>query len=250
MSRARCHVGTSGWSYRHWSNGRFYPRGLRPGEWLPFLAQRMDTVEVNMSFYRFPPEKLVVRWREATPARFLFALKLWRRITHEKRLIDCARELGNFLRVGETLGSQRGPLLVQLPPSMGKDVGRLDEFLETLKREQGRRRWRVAVEFRNGEWLCREVNEVLDRHRAALVLSDHRACTIAETNAGPFVYVRRHGIGGRCGGSYSDEQLAAEAGHVRRWLEEGRTVFVYFNNDIGGHAVDNAMKLREMLGYG
>jgi uncharacterized protein YecE (DUF72 family) len=31
------------------------------------------------------------------------------------------------------------------------------------------------------------------------------------------------------------------------WRQEGRRVDVYFNNDLGGHAVRNARRLRELV---
>src|SRR5437870_5677979 len=52
-------VGTSGWNYKHWANGRFYPQGLAQKHWLSFYAERFGTVEINNTFYRLPsPETL------------------------------------------------------------------------------------------------------------------------------------------------------------------------------------------------
>lgn len=167
MQGGKCYIGTSGWSYAHWAKGRFYPRGLKQGEWLRFFAQHFGTVEINFSFYRIPTIDMVSRWRQVTRSRFRFAVKLWRRITHEKRLANCERELRDFLEVAGSLGPKRGPLLVQLPPSMRKDVARLDTFLTELKKSAGRSRWKVVVEFRNTDWFCEEVYELLNRRRAA-----------------------------------------------------------------------------------
>lgn len=247
MARGTCLVGTSGWSYPHWAKGRFYPRGLRQGEWLTYLATQFDTVEVNVSFYRLPSEALIAAWRAKTPTRFRMALKMWRRITHEKRLRGCDAEVRDFLAIGQLLGSRRGPLLIQLPPGLHRDDALLDAFLASLRGAMGRRRWEAAVEFRHASWLAPEVNALLDRHGVALVLSDHRSCEITEPNGVPLVYIRRHGTSGHCAGGYSDDELAADAARIRGWLGEGRTVCVYFNNDVGGHAVDNARTLRALL---
>jgi uncharacterized protein YecE (DUF72 family) len=244
MVRGQCYIGTSGWSYAHWAKGRFYPRGLKPGQWLGFLAQHFNTVEVNSSFYRLPKPEMVARWRSVTGTRFLFAVKLWRRITHEKRLADCARELNDFIAVAKEFRSKRGPLLVQLPPSLRKDVDRLAEFLAVLKKTIGRARWPVAVEFRNQDWLCREAYELLNRHRAAVCLADLPRCPITEPNEAPLVYLRRHGPAGGYRGRYTAEHIAADAARIRAWLADRRDVFVYYNNDIDGHAVDNARELQ------
>jgi uncharacterized protein YecE (DUF72 family) len=248
MPGGKCYIGTSGWSYAHWAKGRFYPQGLKQGEWLRFFSGQFSTVELNSSFYRLPRPEFVARWRSVTGGRFRFAVKLWRRITHVKRLLDCERELADFLAVANEFGPKRGPLLVQLPPSLRKDAARLDEFLTLSKKAAGRTRWKVAVEFRNPDWLCDEVYALLTRHKAALCLADLPRCPITEPNDAPFVYVRRHGPGGGYRGCYTSQHIAADAAQVRRWLADGRNVYVYYNNDIGGHAVDNARQLMEAVG--
>lgn len=138
MPGGSLHVGTSGWSYAHWAKRRFYPKGLKQGEWLRFFARYFDSVEINSSFYRLPKAEFIDRWRKVTGPRFRFAVKLWRRITHEKRLKNCEQELRDFMDIAGGLGPKRGPLLVQLPPSMKKDVDRVDAFLVDLKKAAGR----------------------------------------------------------------------------------------------------------------
>ncbi len=248
MPVGKCYIGTSGWSYTHWAKGRFYPRGLKQGEWLKFFARHFGTVELNASFYRLPKPDVVSRWRQVTGSRFRFAQKLWRRVTHEKRLANCGRELRDFFDVVGPFGPKRGPLLVQLPPSMRKDADRLDAFLTELKRVKGRSRWKVAIEFRNTDWLCEEVYELLGRHKAALCLADMERCPITEPNDVSFVYMRRHGPGNRYRGCYPPSHIAADAKRVRGWLRAGKDVFVYYNNDIDGHAVDNARQLIKVVG--
>ncbi len=244
MARGSCYIGTSGWSYPHWAKGRFYPPGLKPGQWLEYLGRHFKTVEINSSFYRLPKPELMTRWRQMTGEDFRFAVKLWRRITHDKRLADCRAELEQFLVVVGRLGAKRGPLLVQLPPSLRKDLDRLESFLSMLRNAAGRVRWQVAVEFRNRDWLCEEVYQLLTRHRAALCLADLPRCPVTEPNQAPLVYLRRHGPGGPYRGCYGSEQIAQDAARIRQWLADGRDVFVYYNNDMEGYAVDNARALR------
>jgi uncharacterized protein YecE (DUF72 family) len=248
MAGGKCYVGTSGWSYAHWGKGCFYPPGLKPGEWLAFFAKRFGTVEINSSFYRLPKPDFVARWRSVTPTRFRFAVKLWRRVTHDKRLTDCEAELAGFLEVMGGLGPKRGPLLVQLPPSLRKDLGRLDAFLCSLREVAGRTRWRVVVEFRNRDWLDDEVRGVLDRYQAALCQADLPRCPITAPNDAPFVYLRRHGPGGGYRGCYTSEHIGADAERICRWLADGKDVYVYYNNDVEGHAVNNARQLLETVG--
>ncbi len=240
-------IGTSGWSYAHWSKGVFYPRGLKAGDWLRHLSGHFSTVEINASFYRLPEAETIAHWVDITTGGFRFAIKLWRRITHEKRLIACGQELRDFLAVADVLGDKRGPLLIQLPPSLHRDDERLDTFLADLQ-TAGQDRWRVAVEFRHTSWLARPVNAILDRHSAALVLADKELCLTTDPGDAPFVYIRRHGPGGSHQGCYSEQHLARDAERIAKWLQSGRDVYIYFNNDVGAHAVRNARRLAELLG--
>lgn len=247
MSEGKSYIGTSGWSYPHWAGGLFYPAGLKSRRWLSFLAEHFPTVEVNSSFYRLPPPGRLSRWRGEVGRQFRFALKLWRRVTHLKHLANCGRELEAFFQVSEELGPKRGPLLVQLPPSLRCDLGRLEAFFHEVEKTPGHARCRVAVEFRNPDWLRPEAYRLLEHRGAALCLADMPECAVEDPNDVSFVYVRRHGPGGRYRGCYSGDHIARDAGRVKRWLAEGRDVFVYYNNDVGGYAVDNARQLLQAV---
>jgi uncharacterized protein YecE (DUF72 family) len=244
----RAYIGTSGWNYKHWRN-LIYPQGLPQRRWLDFMAQLFDTVEVNTSFYRIPKPETVDEWQRATPDSFLFALKVWRGITHYRKLKSAGDLTRRFLDTAEALPEdRRAPLLIQLPPNQGRDVEKLRTYLLELN-QLTEARWRVAVEFRNDTWLDEETRHVLDECGAALCLHDMRGRgAVDETNNVPFVYLRRHGAAqGTYAGSYSPEDLAREAERVRLWTQQGRNVFIYFNNDIGGHAFWNARDLKAAI---
>lgn len=247
VNGGRLYVGTSGWSYPHWAKGRFYPKGLKQGDWLAFLARHFPTVEVNSTFYRLPAEAVVQRWRGAVGSDFRFAVKLWRMITHRKRLLDCRRHLEDFFRVAAGFQRKRGPLLIQLPPSTHKDLSLLDDFLHEVRTVIGRKKWRLTVEFRHASWRCDEVTALLDRHHAALCLADMPRCPFTEPGQAVFLYVRRHGPGGRYRGRYSTRHITADAERIDAWLGQGKDVYVYYNNDLEGHAVDNAKQLLEAV---
>jgi uncharacterized protein YecE (DUF72 family) len=244
----RAYIGCSGWNYKHWRNLIYPPRFAQKG-WLGFMAERFDTVEVNTSFYRIPKRETVIAWQGATPERFKFALKLWRGITHYKKLTNSAEFTRRFLEVADALDpARRAPLLIQLPPNQGKDLDKLGAYLDELEGLFGSP-WKVAVEFRNDSWLTPDVYRMLDEHRAALCIHDMRgkAATDRPNNV-DFIYIRRHGSAhGRYAGSYSPEQLEQDANRIRSWLNDGRSVYIYFNNDIGGHAFWNAETLRSMI---
>jgi uncharacterized protein YecE (DUF72 family) len=248
MSAARLFVGTSGWNYKHWRNS-IYPEGLPQREWLAFTASRFNTVELNTSFYRIPTEKSVLAWQEIAPAGFQFAVKLWRGITHYRKLINTGEFVMRFLDVMNHLQPRsRGPVLVQLPPNQGKDLAKLEAFIDEWHSLDDAK-WRVAFEFRNPSWLSADVYKLLDRKRVALCIHDmQHAAAVDEPNDAKFVYIRRHGgSAGRYAGSYSPEQIGRDAARIREWLKEGRDVYVYYNNDIGGHAFRNALTLKDEL---
>jgi len=239
MSQVR--IGTSGWSYRHWE-GVFYPPRLLPRRWLEHYAQEFDTVEVNATFYRLLPENTFTGWRSRVPPAFLFSLKASRSITHRKRLEECQPELDALLSRARLLSDQLGPLLFQLPPRWPVEVERLRSFLSLLPPD-----CRVAFELRDPSWLCEPVYEALRARGAALVRVSAPDFPDADVATADFSYLRMHGGELTYASRYSDASLAPWADAIDRWVAEGRDVFVYFNNDYRGHAVEDARALRRLV---
>jgi uncharacterized protein YecE (DUF72 family) len=242
------YVGTSGWNYKHWRNLIYAPKFAQK-RWLGFMAERFDTVEVNTSFYRIPKQETIAAWQDATPEHFKFAIKLWRGITHYKKLVASAEFTRRFLDVIDVLEpARRAPLLIQLPPNQGKDLPKLDAYLAELA-GLFTIPWDVTVEFRSDTWLAPDTYRILDKHGAALCLHDMLGkAAVDEPNDASFVYIRRHGTAsGPYAGSYSEEQLARDADRMDRWVKEGKSAYIYFNNDIGGHAFWNAERLRNII---
>jgi uncharacterized protein YecE (DUF72 family) len=234
-------IGCSGWLYRHW-RGDFYPVGLRQKDELAYYTERFDTAEINASFYRMPGETAAAGWRERTPEGFVFAWKAWRYITHLKRLKDPEEPLAFMLARSAGLGPKLGCFLYQLPPSMRIDRERLAGFLQVLP--EGRRH---AVEFRHPSWYEPAVFDLLREHDAALVLSDHHHAPAPWEATASWVYVRGHGPGGRYWGDYPEDTLQDWASRIRGWRLEGKPVFAYFDNDIGGAAPRDAERLKRMF---
>lgn len=159
-------VGTSGYSYKEWK-GSFYPERLPAGEMLRFYAQRLPAVEINNTFYRLPKASVIEAWAEQVPVSFRFALKASQRITHIKRLKDAAEETGYLFRTVATLGKRLGAILFQLPPSLRKDLPRLERFLDLFPDETP-----AAFEFRHRSWLDDDVFDLLRARGCALCVSD------------------------------------------------------------------------------
>jgi uncharacterized protein YecE (DUF72 family) len=241
----RVRIGCSGWNYDHWREGVFYPARCPARRWLPFYAERFDTVEVNSSFYRLPRRDAVARWAEQTPPEFVFAVKVSRYVTHVKRLREVEDHLPLLLeRIAPLADAGKvGPLLWQLPPTFVRDDDRLAEALAAFPPEL-----RHAIEFRHESWFAPRPLELLSEHRVALVVGDRPGAPGPERPdpTTDFAFVRfHHGRRGRRG-NYSDAELADWSVTLRAWARRGE-VYAYFNNDWEGFAPRNALELRGLL---
>lgn len=234
-------IGCSGWSYDHWA-GRFYPPGIRPAERLEHYAGRFDTTEINGSFYRLPSEATVANWANRTPEGFVFAWKVSRYITHNKKLKDCKASVDLVFGRMAPLGLHFGPALIQLPPQLRRNDERLASFLQLLPKG------RHAVEFRHASWYEPAVFEILAGHDAALCISDHHSAPSPWEVTASFVYVRGHGPSGRYDGRYSERALAAWAERIAAWRKAGRDVYAYFDNDVKAAAPADAEALMRLTG--
>jgi uncharacterized protein YecE (DUF72 family) len=234
---AQIWVGTSGYVYRHWREGVFYPAGLRARDELAWYATRFRTVELNNPFYRVPSAETVDRWRDATPDDFVFAVKVNRQISHFQRLRDTAAPLHAFVTLMRRLGPKLGPLLVQLPPGLPMDLPRLVAFLELLDQDL---RW--TLEVRHSSWQTAAVYDALARYGVGLCVPvGGRVQPDLVTTAG-FSYIRLH-VGEAPGGGFSNEQIGRWSARVRALARSGKDVYAYFNNDREGHAVRDAAHL-------
>ena len=234
-------IGTSGWEYAHW-RGDFYPKELAKGRWFEHYARHFDTVELNTSFYRLPRPEAFDGWRRRSPEGFAFAVKASRYLTHVRRLNEPKEPLERFWSRARRLADRFGPVLYQLPPRWTPNEERLATFLAAVPRDHPQ-----AVEFRDRRWYRPEVNSMLGEAGVALCLHDMPGSAPPTERVGPLVYLRFHGSGARYGGRYSDESLSTWAERIGAWAADGFPVWAYFNNDIGGHAVRDATRLRELV---
>jgi uncharacterized protein YecE (DUF72 family) len=241
--RGHVRVGTSGWIYKHW-RGVVYPPDLPVRRWLAHYAESFDTVEVNNSFYRLPPEETFRSWAGQVPPGFVFAVKASRYLTHMKKLKDPEQPLANVLGHARALGEHLGPVLYQLPPGWHMNLDRLRHFLALLPAGITH-----VMEFRDPSWYAEEVRAALAEFGVSFCIHDLRGQSCPDWVTGPAVYVRFHGPTARAyAGRYSPGQMRAWAERIDRWRRAGHDVYAYFNNDDAGHAVTNARELRDLLG--
>ncbi len=239
---SKIHIGTSGWSYRHW-RGVFYPEDLPGDRYLRYYARLFGAVEVNSTFYKLPDRSTLADWREQTPKGFVFACKASRYITHFSKLKDPQASLGRFFDAMDVLGEKCGPLLFQLPPRWHVNVPRLANFLRMLSP-----RHRCAFEFREESWFTADVYSLLEKHAVANCIYDLGGQVSPLRTTGGFVYVRLHGPKGPYRGCYSERTLESWAERLLAWQHEGKDAFCFFDNDERGYAATNARRLLELTG--
>jgi uncharacterized protein YecE (DUF72 family) len=232
-------IGCSGWSYPHWRK-RFYPEKLPAREHFAFYAQHFNTVELNNSFYRQPTRERFVAWGEQAPPGFLFAVKGSRYVTHIKRLAVEPKSIDLVVDAARGLGDKLGPILFQLQANFHLDLQRLEHFVGMLPADA-----RFTLEFRHDSWLVPAVFDVLRAHRIALCIPDHPKMPKSFEITSDFTYIRmhlpQHGL------SYGERALQPWAERVREWRSRRLDVFVYFNNDMEGHAIKDAKTLISLV---
>ncbi|WP_197377383.1 DUF72 domain-containing protein [Mycolicibacterium baixiangningiae] len=236
-------IGTSGWSYDHWT-GVLYPERTPVAKRLGLYVAEFDTVELNASFYRWPRDATFEGWHRRLPEGFTMSVKAHRGLTHFRRLATPEPWVERFERCWTALGDRREALLVQLHPAIERDDALLDHFLTVMPD------WiPVAMELRHASWDDPAVYGLLERHRAAYVIMSGAGLKCVPRATSDLVYLRMHGPSqdSLYAGSYPDDVLHRWADRIVEWDAEGRNVLVYFNNDLGGHAVHNARTLRHLL---
>lgn len=235
------YIGTSGWHYDHWRR-RFYPAELPKKDWLGYYARRFNAVEINASFYRLPQESTLASWRQAVPSGFLFSLKASRFITHIKRLKDSQEPLLTFTGRAKSLLNHLGPLLYQLPPGLQRDDPRLESFLGLLDKNV-----QHVIEFRHPSWINGTVFDLLLKYRVGFCIFDMPGFTTPNIVTASFAYIRFHGHDSLYASSYPEAELAGWADKLRQLSPRPETVYIFFNNDAEGYALDNALTLRKHL---
>ena len=235
-------VGTSGWQYRDW-RGAFYPKQLPQRAWLSYYSERFQVVEVNSTFYNLPEADVFESWRKSTPDDFVFVLKMSRYLTHMKKLMEPREPVRNFLKAAGSLKEKLGPVLVQLPPHWRANPERLREALRSFPKDI-----RIAVEFRDQSWYVDAVREVLSERNAALCLADRDEKLITpEWRTADWGYARLHWGAGGPHPCYTDARLRDWAQRIRDLWPKSNDVYIFFNNDPGACAVNDARRLAEML---
>ncbi|HET7163177.1 MAG TPA: DUF72 domain-containing protein [Rhodanobacteraceae bacterium] len=243
---ARIKIGIGGWNFPPWRDN-FYPKGLPQRRELEFASRHLAAIEINSTFYRAQTPKVYAKWRDETPAGFVFSLKAPRQIAEVRKLSGAGALIRGFLFGGlAEFNDKLGPIVWQFPPSRAFERDDFATFLDLLPRElNGHALWH-ALEVRNQTFLCEAFLELARTHHCACVYTDSREYPNFADLTGDFAYARlmRSRESEREG--YPAKELDAWARRARSWQEGGepqdlprvspenraavkqRDVFIYF----------------------
>jgi uncharacterized protein YecE (DUF72 family) len=234
-------IGCSGFYYKPWRE-KFYPPGLPQRKWFEFYCEHFNTVELNVTFYRFPKLEDLKGWYKRSPEDFKFTVKAPRLITHYKRFHNAARETNDFYNsVRQGLDNKLGCVLFQLHPGMEFKEENLDRILGTMDLS-----YTNVIEFRHPSWWCEKVLSALKREGITFCSISYPNLPDEVFKTAATMYYRFHGVPHLYLSSYSNEKLIQIGGDIKK-LRGVKDVYCYFNNDIEVAAVSNAKNLQDIV---
>jgi len=238
---ATFHIGCSGYHYRHW-RGLFYPEKMPMRRWFEYYSQHFRTLELNVTFYRFPQLSFLENWYALSPSSFQFAVKAPQLITHYKQFNNVQQLLGDFYdTTARGLLEKLGPVLFQLPPRLAYDPDRLARILDCLDPS-----FANVLEFRHPSWWRPEVYEALAQRRVIFCGQSHPQLPDAVVTTAPALYYRFHGVPDLYRSPYDEGFLRRVANEIQ--AQPGvHDAYLYFNNDIDASAIGNAQQMLALV---
>jgi uncharacterized protein YecE (DUF72 family) len=228
------HIGCSGFHYKDWK-GRFYPNDLPQRKWFDYYCEHFKTLELNVTFYRFPQLSFLQNWYGKSPADFRFAVKAPRAITHYKKFNDTTDLITSFYdTINNGLQEKLGPVLFQLPPSFIYDDQKLDRIINSLNPS-----FKNVLELRHVSWWNPAVYQKLAEHNITFCGMSHPTLHDEVIQNTPIVYYRFHGVPMLYRSAYSKDFLQKVVNAVKQ-NPDNREGWFYFNNDFDAIGVGNA----------
>jgi uncharacterized protein YecE (DUF72 family) len=228
------YAGTSGFGHKEWK-GKFYPEKISPKEMLRFYGERLNTVEINNTFYHMPKESVLLSWAEQVPHDFVFALKAPQVITHMKQLRNVFEETEYLFKSLSVLGRKLGPILFQFPKSFHANAPALEDFLALIPGNMA-----CAFEFRSPSWLDAGISDILRKKGCSWCTEDtdeNRVQEIISTAPWGYLRLRRS--------DYMDTDLSQWAERIlsQKW----ERAFVFFKHEDEAKGPEMAMRFRELV---
>ncbi|MGM0666980.1 MAG: DUF72 domain-containing protein [Bacteroidota bacterium] len=235
-------MGCSGFHYSDWK-GKFYPEDIKKESWLEYYSQHFNSVEINNTFYKIPEKDTLKSWLEQTPPDFSFSLKGSRYITHMKKLKDCKTHVKKFYKAIKPLEEKLGAVLWQLPGNLHRNDEKIEAFCKELDKT-----YTNVIEFRHISWFKREIYDLLSSYGVTVcsLSAPGDLLETLEVSSGK-VYLRFHGKEEWYRYRYSEKELGQWSDKINK--SGAAVAYVYFNNDYKAYAVENAIKMKELLPF-
>lgn len=235
------HIGCSGFYYKHWKK-LFYPEDLPQSKWFEYYCTQFNTLELNVTFYRFPQLSFLENWYQKSPANFKFSVKAPRTITHYKQFHQTDDLISDFYNIlSKGLQEKLGCILFQLPPRMDFSQERLQRIIQSLDSS-----FHNVIEFRHQSWWKEEVYQELGKHQITFCGISHPQLPADIIQNSPILYYRFHGAEQLYRSEYPKEAIKLVTDNIKASARI-KQAFIYFNNDIGGSAIINAKQMQQMV---
>ena len=241
MAKIKWEIGCSGFHYKEWK-GIFYPELLPQKQWFKFYTETFNTLELNVTFYRFPVLKSLEAWYNTSPANFTFAAKVPRLITHYKKFTGCTRLIDDFYTlIAKGLKEKLGPVLFQLPPKYVYTNERLELIVKSMYKE-----FKNVIEFRDASWWTRQVLIRLKKENLIFCGIDYPGLPNDSIITDKTVYYRFHGRPRLYYSVYTKKDLKTIADEI---LANGKVTkaYIFFNNTATQAAIKNATWLKKYI---
>jgi uncharacterized protein YecE (DUF72 family) len=254
-------IGVGGWTYEPW-RGSFYPEGLVQKRELEYAASKLTSIEINGTFYGSQKPETFIKWREETPAGFVFSLKAPRYATHRRELAAAGPTIERFLSSGVLeLQDKLGAINWQLMPATKFEPADFEAFLKLLPQKAEGRVLRHAVEVRHESFRVAELVAMARHYGVAVVVAGDSEYPLIPDATAPFVYARIMGTKSKEPAGYSAAELDAWALRAQNWAKGGhpkdlpavapekpaqvsRDVYLYV---ISGHKVANPAAAQALI---
>jgi uncharacterized protein YecE (DUF72 family) len=210
-------VGIGGWTYEPW-RGSFYPESLTQKRELEYASRQLTSIEINGTYYGSQKPATFAKWRDETPAGFVFSVKAPRFAMNRKLLAEAGGTISRFLASGVMeLKDKLGPINWQLEPTKPFEAADFEAFLKLLPREAEGRKLRHVVEVRHDSFCSREFLALVREHEVAVVVAGDSAYPQIADATAPFVYARIMGTAAKEESGYSDAALDLWAARAHAW---------------------------------
>jgi uncharacterized protein YecE (DUF72 family) len=235
------HIGCSGFHYKEWKDV-FYPANMESNKWFEYYGTKFNTLELNVTFYKFPQLSFLENWYATSPERFIFSVKVPRLITHYKKFRETEDLLKDFYTtIREGLKDKLGGVLFQLPPQTAFNTELLEHIIDSLDHS-----FENVIEFRHGSWWREDVMKTLMQNKISFCgMSYPRLPEDVIINT-DIAYYRFHGIPDLYRSEYSQEQLDRVADVILK-NKRVKKVYIYFNNTAGDAAIRNANYMNALV---